>query len=41
MSVLSEVSAFDYSIRDDLQKVSDIFSMNVDFETSWNNYLGI
>lgn len=38
---LSEVSAFDYSVREDLQRISDIFAMNVDFEKSWNNYLGL
>lgn len=38
---LNEVSVYDYSVREDLQKISDYFSMGVDFENSWSKYLGI
>lgn len=38
---LNEISVYDYSVRDDLQKISDYFSMGVDFENSWSKYLGI
>lgn len=38
---LSLLNVYDYSVREDLQKISDFFNMNVDFESSWNKYLGI
>ena len=38
---LNTISVYDYSIREDLQKISDYFSMGVDFEKSWSKYLGI
>ncbi len=38
---LNLVSAYDYSVREDLRKISNFFSMNIDFESSWNKYLGI
>lgn len=38
---LSLLNAYDYSVREDSQKISDFFNMNVDFESSWNKYLGI
>ena len=40
-SHLCEVCVYDYSVREELQTLSDIFGMDVNFETSWNNYLGL
>lgn len=40
-SHLNEVSVYDYSVREELQTLSNIFGMDVNFETSWNNYLGL
>lgn len=37
---LNAVNYFDASIREDLQQISDLFKMNIDFENEWNKFLG-